>query len=98
MPEIVRLNGCADCTDLGFVERQRTPERAMKLDNQLKLAGLPLVATVSILDRFGVERYRKAVHVWTQKADHHPEPKLAPKPPGVSMPIEEILDILNNAW
>ena len=28
-PEIARLSGCTDWIDLGFVERQLTPERAM---------------------------------------------------------------------
>jgi len=50
MPEIARLNGCTDWIDLDFVERQRTPERAMKLGIQLQLAGLSLSNTVSILE------------------------------------------------
>jgi len=31
MPEIARLSGNLDWIDLDFVERERTPERAMKL-------------------------------------------------------------------
>jgi putative transposase len=49
MPEINRLSGCTDWIGLDFVERQRTPERAMKLSIQLQLAGLSLSNTVSIL-------------------------------------------------
>jgi len=49
MEEIARLSGCSDWIDLGFVERQRTPEFAMRLDIQLHLAGLSLSNTVSIL-------------------------------------------------
>ena len=69
MPEIARLTGCTDWIDLDFVERQRTPERAMKLGIQLQLAGLSLSNTVSILEELGVGRSRKAIHDWIQKAD-----------------------------
>ncbi len=69
MAKINRLSGCTDWIDLDFVERQRTPERAMKLGIQLQLAGLSLSNTVSILGELGVERSRKAIHDWVQKAD-----------------------------
>ncbi len=72
MAEIARLSGCTDWIDLDFVERQRTPERAMKLGIQLQLAGLSLSNTVSILEELGVERSRKAIHDWVQKADLQP--------------------------
>ncbi|MFD1597486.1 IS6 family transposase [Halobellus rarus] len=72
MPEIARLTGCTDWIDLEFVERQRTPERAMKLGIQLQLVGLSLSNTVSILDELGVERSRKAIHDWVQKAALQP--------------------------
>ena len=72
MPEIARLSGCTDWIDLDFVERQRTPERAMKLGIQLQLAGLSLSNTVSVLEEMGVERSRKAIHDWVQKADLQP--------------------------
>ena len=55
MAKISRLNGCADWIDLDFVERQRTPERAMKLCIHLQLAGLSLSNTVSIFEELGVE-------------------------------------------
>jgi len=71
MPEISRLSGCTDWIDLDFVERQRTPERAMKLGIQLQL-GLSLSNTVSILEEVGVDRSRKAIHDWVQKADLQP--------------------------
>ncbi len=66
MAEIGRLSGCTDLIDLDFVERQWTPERAMKLGIQLQLAGLSLSNTVSILEEWGVERSRKAIHDWVQ--------------------------------
>jgi hypothetical protein len=35
MPEIARLVGCISCFGLDFVEREATPELAMKLGIQL---------------------------------------------------------------
>jgi len=72
MPEIARLSGSLDWIDLDFVERERTPERAMKLGIQMHMAGLSLSNTISILDNLGVQRSRKAVHDWVQKADLQP--------------------------
>lgn len=51
MPEITRLSGDSDWIDLDFVERQWTPEFAMRLDIQMHLAGLSLSNTVSFLER-----------------------------------------------
>jgi len=73
MAEIARLTGCTDWIDLDFVERQRTPGRAMKLGIQHQLAGLSLSNTVCILEELGVDRSRKAIHDWIQKADLQPE-------------------------
>jgi len=72
MPEIARLTGCSDWIDLGFVERERTPKQIVELGIRLHLAGLSLSNTVSELEEFGVERSRKAVHDWVQKADLQP--------------------------
>jgi putative transposase len=72
MPEIARLNGGSDCFELDFLEREATPESAMKLGIRLHLAGLSLSDTVSVLDRLGVERCRTTVHNWVQKADLQP--------------------------
>ena len=72
MPEIVRLIGNSEWIDLDFEERERTPERAMKLGIQLQLAGLSLSNTVSVLEELGVERSRKAIHDWIQKAELQP--------------------------
>jgi putative transposase len=73
MPEITRLSGSSDWIDLDFVERERTPERAMKLGIQMHVAGLSLSNTISILDNLGVQRSRKAVHDWVRKADLQPD-------------------------
>ena len=62
MLETARLNGGSNCFELDFVEREATPESAMKLGIHLHLAGLPLSDTVSILDRLGVDRCRTTVH------------------------------------
>jgi putative transposase len=44
-----RLNGDSGCIEVGFVERESTPEPAMKLGIRLHLAGLSLSNTISIL-------------------------------------------------
>ena len=69
MAEIVRLTESSDWIDLGFVQRERTPKPLMELGIRLHLAGLSLSDTVSELEKFGVERSRKAVHDWVHKAD-----------------------------
>ncbi len=78
MPENASLNGSIDQIELGFVEREATPELLMKLGIQLHLAGLSLSNTVSILEVFGVERARSTVHNWVHKADLQPEAGQSP--------------------
>jgi len=92
MPEITRLSGCTDWIDLDFVERQRTPERAMKLGIQLQLAGLSLSNTVSILEEVGVERSRKAIHDWVQKAELQPTEGQSPNQVAVDETVIRIND------
>ncbi|WP_435118839.1 IS6 family transposase [Halolamina sp. C58] len=72
MLEIARLNAGSDCFELDFLEREATPEPAMKLGIRLYLAGLSLSDTISVLDTLGVERCRTTVHNWVQKADLQP--------------------------
>mgnify|MGYP000674513165 CR=1 FL=1 len=72
MLEIDRLSDGSDRFELGFVERESTPEPAMKLGIRLHLAGLSLSNTISILDSLGVKRCRSTVHNWVQKADIQP--------------------------
>ncbi|MFB1065759.1 IS6 family transposase [Natrinema sp. H-ect4] len=72
MPKIHRLSGCSDWIDLSFVERERTPRQLMELGIRLHLAGLSLSNTVRELEKFGVERSRKAVHDWVHKCDLQP--------------------------
>jgi len=78
MPEIARLSGSRDWIDLDFVERERTPEPAMALGIQSHVAGLSLSNTVELLDCLGVQRSRKAIHEWVQKADLQPKSGQSP--------------------
>jgi len=78
MLENARLNGSIDQIDLEFVKREAAPRLLMKLSIQLHLAGLSLSNTVSILEIFGVERARSAVHNWVHKADLQPETGRSP--------------------
>jgi putative transposase len=78
MAEIARLNGHREWIDLDFVERERTPEPAMALGIQSHVAGLSLSNTVELLDCLGVQRSRKAIHDWVQKADLQPESGKSP--------------------
>jgi putative transposase len=78
MPEIARLTGVREWIDLGFVERERTPEPAMALGIQSHLAGLSLSNTVDLLEDLGVTRSRKAIHDWVQKADLQAESGRSP--------------------
>lgn len=63
MTEIARLRGCGDWIDLGFVERERKPVELIERGIRLHLARLSLSNTVTELERFGVQRSRKAVQV-----------------------------------
>ena len=92
MPKITRLSGNSNRIDLDFVERQRTPEPAMKLGIQMHLAGLSLSNTISILERLGVQRSRKAVHDWVQKADLQPTSGKAPNQVAVDETVIRIND------
>ena len=78
MTEISRLNGGSDAIELDFVEREATSIEMMELAIHLHLGGLSLSNTVSILDRFGVDRARSTVHNWVQKADLEPRGGRAP--------------------
>ncbi|WP_245625945.1 IS6 family transposase [Haloparvum sedimenti] len=78
--------------DLDFVERQRTPEHAMKLGIQLQLAGLSLSNTVSLLEELGVQRSRKAIHDWIQKADLQPTDGRSPNHVTIDETVIQIND------
>jgi putative transposase len=78
MAEIARLSGYSNWMDLDFVERERTPSELMELGIRLHLAGLSLSNTISELEKFGVQRSRKAVHDWVQKVDLQPASDASP--------------------
>ncbi|NLV07573.1 IS6 family transposase [Haloarcula rubripromontorii] len=92
MPEIARLSGSRDWIDLDFVERERTPEPAMALGIQSHVAGLSLSNTVELLDSLGVQRSRKAIHDWVQKADLQPESGKSPN----QIALDETVIRINN--
>jgi putative transposase len=90
MAEITHLSGFRDWIDLDFVERERTPESAMGLGIQSHVAGLSLSNTVELLGSLGVQRSRKTIHDWVQKADIQPE---SGKPPNQIAPDETVIRI-----
>jgi putative transposase len=73
-----RLSGSSSWIDLEFVERERTPQSAIKVGIQLHLAGLSLSNTKQALEKLGVERSRTAIHNWVQKADLQPTSDTVP--------------------
>jgi len=78
MVEIAHLNSYRELIDLDFVERERTPGPAMALGLQSHVVGLSLSNTVEFLDSLGVQRSRKAIYDWVQKADLQPESGKSP--------------------
>ena len=72
MAEIDRLSGGNEWIGLEFVDRERTSRRLMQLGIELHLAGLSLAETISVLERFGVDRCRSTVHNWVRKSDLQP--------------------------
>jgi putative transposase len=92
MAEITRLSGGSDCIELGFVEREATPEPLMKLGIRLHLAGLSLSNTVSELERFGVDRSRSTVHNWVQKAGLQPTDDRGPNQVALDETVIQIDD------
>jgi len=92
MAEITRLNGNSDWIDLDFVERERTPVELIELGIRLHLSGLSLSNTVSIIEEFGVQRSRKAVHDWVQKADLQPVSGASPNQVAVDETVIRIND------
>jgi putative transposase len=92
MPKIARLTGGSDCLELAFVEREATPEPAMKVGIRLHAAGLSLSDTVSVLASFGVERARSTVRNWVQKAGLQPNSGKNPN----HVAVDETVIQLNN--
>ena len=92
MAEITRLSGHRDWIDLDFVERERTPEPAVAQGIQSHVAGLSLSNTTDLLEDLGVERSRKAVHDWVQKADLQPESGQSPNQIALDETVIQIND------
>jgi transposase-like protein len=72
MHEIAHLGGGGDSIELDFVDREATPEPAMRLGIRANLAGLSLSNTVRLLASLGVDRGQTTVHNWVKKADLEP--------------------------
>ncbi len=64
----------------------------MKLGIQLQLAGLSLSNTVSLLEELGVQRSRKAIHDWIQKADLQPTDGRSPNHVTIDETVIQIND------
>lgn len=50
-----RLNGGSGCIELDFLEREVTPEPAIKLGIRLHLAGISFSNTVSIIENLDAD-------------------------------------------
>ena len=72
------------------MERERTPSELMQLGIRLHVAGLSLSNTIRELEKFGVERSRKAVHDWVQKADLQPANDASPDHIALDEPVIRI--------
>jgi putative transposase len=94
MPENARLSKDIDAIELGFVEREATPQFAMKLGIQMHLAGLSLSNTVSVLESLGVERVRSTIHNWVHKADLQPGDDNNPN----QVAVDETMIRFNGRW
>jgi putative transposase len=94
MSKNARLSKDIDAIELGFVEREATPEFAMKLGIQMHLAGLSLSNTVAVLESLGVERARSTVHNWVHKADLQPDDDRNPN----QVAVDETVIRLNGDW
>jgi len=92
MQKFNRLNEFSGGFELGFVEREATPESAMKLGIQLHAAGLSLSDTVSVLAGLGVDRARSTVHNWVQKAGLQPQDGKEPNHVSVDETVIQLND------
>jgi len=94
MSKNARLSRGIDAIELGFVEREATPEFAMELGIQVHLAGLSLSNTVTVLERLGVERVRSTIHNWVHKADLQPSDGRSPN----QVAVDETMIRHNGRW
>jgi len=92
MQKFNRLSEFSGGFELGFVEREATPESAMKLGIQLHAAGLSLSDTVSVLAGLGVDRARSTVHNWVQKAGLQPQDGKEPNHVSVDETVVQLND------
>ena len=67
-----RLSCDSNCIELDSLEREATPESAMKLGIRIHLTELSTSDTTPIIEVLGVDRHRTTVHRWVQKTDIQP--------------------------
>ena len=72
MLDLERLSDSITWIDLSFVERRRTPDRAIQVGIRCHLAGMSLRDASQFLDELGVQRSHVAVHEWVHKANLQP--------------------------
>jgi len=72
MSESDRLSRCIELIDLSFVERERTPERAIQMGIRCHLTGMSTRDTSQFLDELGVQRSHVAIHNWVHRANLQP--------------------------
>jgi putative transposase len=93
MAEITRHSGCCDWIDV-VLWSERTHESVMKLDIRIRLADISFSYTVSTFDSLGVERSRKAISDWVQKADLQSVSGKAPN----QVAVDETVVRINYQW
>ena len=72
MVEFDRISERIAWIDLWFVERDRTPRRAIEVGICCHLAGISLREVSKHLELFGIKRSHVAMHNWVHKADLQP--------------------------
>jgi len=92
MQQSAPLTRCTSDFELEFVEREATPEPAMKLGIQVHASGLSLSDTVTVLAGLGVDRARSTVHNWVQKADLQPHSEKNPNHVAVNKTVIQVND------
>ena len=78
MAEFDRLSRDTEWIDLSFVERERTPSEIIAKRTRHHMAALSLSNTVVLHEDWGIQRSRRAIHNWVQKADLQPAAGASP--------------------
>jgi putative transposase len=92
LPEIDRLSRSNDWIELEFVERERTPSEIIAKRIRHHMAALSLSNTVVLLEDWGIQRSRTAIHNWVQKADLQPAAGASPDHAAVDQKLIRLND------